>query len=368
MKDMYRIKSMARIGVWVVAALLFWLLFPLCIPTFHAEVPDRQVYSIRHQELRDNNPLYTDLFLKSIKSHNGYLILGTSESNDRPKGNYYNFLNADTSILSGFSLVAGAGRTACTYFPLIQSNDNVSGLKVIYYINPAYWCGKLAPNSADYFQRYLSYTVYKKANRPKRKDVEDILNKNLQNTQFVDRASDFLAYYVDRWRRKFYQDMAFNLDDSKFKNGVSWLYPKNPNALKTLAPPDTSQYDYAFNIVKSFDIHSYTMHPNVQETYRFDELRTMVRLCKSRKVDVTYVVGPYNKVAYQQANPTELPYIQEIVDNIRHLLEEEGVSYLDCTEFSSTPGFFADWQHHTSYGGYLLYQKMREYVLEKENR
>jgi len=277
-------------------------------------------------------------------------------------------LNEDTSVHCSFSLVAGAGRTACTYFPLIQSNDNVCGLKVIYYINPAYWCGKLAPNSADYFHRYLYYTVYRQSNRPKRSDVDEILKRNLHDLQLVGLEDDFLAYYVDKWRRKFSQDLAFALDTSSYYEILYNVYPKDPNMLKVLAPPDSSEYNYTTNTLNDFDIYDHIMHPKPRETYRFDELRTMVRLCKSRNVDVTFVVGPYNQIAYQQANPSELPYIQEIVDRIKQLLDEEGASYIDCSEFSDTPGFYADWQHHTSYGGYLLYQKMKEYVLEKENR
>ena len=74
--------------------------FALFIPTYHAlECPEweGQLYTIRHQELRDNNQLYIGFLLKSVKRNGGYLVLGTSETNARPKGNYYDFLNADTT-------------------------------------------------------------------------------------------------------------------------------------------------------------------------------------------------------------------------------------------------------------------------------
>ena len=79
---MYRLKFLARIGLLVIAALVFWLLVAVCIPPFRApECPEweGQLYTIRHQELRDNNPLYIDMLLKSVKRNGGWLVLGTSE-------------------------------------------------------------------------------------------------------------------------------------------------------------------------------------------------------------------------------------------------------------------------------------------------
>ena len=178
MKELYRLKNLAFIGVVTLFAVLVWLAVAWCIPTFRAPETEQQLYAIRHQELRDNNPLYTDLLLQSIKRNGGYLVLGTSESNGRAKGNYFDFLNADTAIHGGFSVIAGAGRTPCTYFPLIQSNANVKGLKVIFFLNPSYGCGKLAASNADYFNRYVSYTAYKRANKPKNQDVANILKTN----------------------------------------------------------------------------------------------------------------------------------------------------------------------------------------------
>ena len=129
--NMYRMKNMAFVGIVALVAVAFWMLASLCIPTFKYSSLDKQLYTIRHQELRDNNTLYTDLFLQSIKDNNGYLVLGTSESGSVSGGNYFDFLNADTTLDVRFSVVAGAGRTACTYFPLICGNENIENLKVV---------------------------------------------------------------------------------------------------------------------------------------------------------------------------------------------------------------------------------------------
>lgn len=368
MKEVYRLKNLARIGVVALAAVVFWLLVAVCIPTFRAPKTNGQLYTIRHQDLRDNNPLYTDLLLQSIKKNGGYLVLGTSESNGRAKGNYYDFLNADTAIHCGFSVIAGAGRTTCTYFPLIQSNENVKGLKVIFFLNPSYGCNKLAASNADYFNRYVSYTAYKRANRPKNQDVAEILKTNKRQIFFMDRVGDFFGFHLDQLRRKYYQDLAFRLDDSDFFESIVWLERAAIAAMPLNGtPPDSSRYNYRLNVASGFDVHSYTLYPHPEDPYRSDELRTMIRLCKQRGVDVVFVAGPYNHIAFEKVHPSELPKMQQVSKNMLRVLEEEGADYIDCTDLSAEPGVFEDWQHHSSYGAFLIYQRIKSYVLEKEN-
>ena len=372
MKEVYRLRFLARIGMLAMVAVAFWLVVAMLIPTFRApQCPEwnGQLYTIRHQDLRDNNPLYTNLLLTSVKRNGGWLVLGTSETNARPKGNYYDFLNTDTSLRCGFSVIAGAGRTACTYFPLIQSNDNVHGLKVIFFLNPSYGCGKLAYSNEDYFNRYVSTAAYREANRPNNQGVEQILRLNEGNILWLDRVGELLGYKIDKLRRKYYQDLAFWLKPERFSEDLVWLDSAKVAQLpKECVRPDSSRYNYELNVGASFDVHSYTLWPHPESSYRCDELRTMIRLCKERQVEAVFVLGPYNHIAYQKVHPAELPKIQEVSANLKQVLESEGASYIDCTDLSAEPGVFADWQHHTSYGGYLIYQKIKRYVEEKESR
>ena len=367
--QIYRTKSLSWIGAVVLAAFITWMVVACLIPTFCAPEPEKQLYTIRHQDLRDNNALYTDLLLKSVKANGGYLVLGTSETNARPKGNYYDFLNADTTLHCGFSVIAGAGRTSCTYFPLIQSNANVKGLKVIFFLNPSYGCGKLASSNVDYFSRYVSHTLYRQSNRPKNQDVDNILKVNKKQELLVDRVGDYFGSHIDKLRRKYYQDMRFRHDSAKFFGSLVWLDSARVAGLPQRCDrPDSSRYNYRMNVGADFDVHSYTLWPHPEEPYRCDELRTMIRLCKERGVDVVFVAGPYNHIAFAQVHPAELPKIQQVSKNMLCVLDEEGATYIDCTDLSTVPGVFADWQHHTSYGAFLIYQKIRDYVLEKENR
>lgn len=372
MKEVYRLRFLARIGVVVMVAVAFWLVVARFIPTFHApQCPEweGQLFTIRHQDIRDNNPLYTNLLLTSVKRNDGWLVLGTSETNARPNGNYYDFLNTDTALRCGFSVIAGAGRTACTYFPLIQSNENVRGLKVLFFLNPSYGCGKLAYSNEDYFSRYVSSAVCREANRPVNEDVERILQANLPKLNWGVRVGEWLACHTDRLRRKYSQDLAFSLNPSKFGETLTWLDSAMVSRLPdSCARPDSSRYNYELNVGASFDVHSYKLRPHPESSYRADELRTMIRLCKARGVDIVYIAGPYNEIAYRKVYPQDLPDIQQVSAEMLKVLDEEGAAYIDCTDLSAEPGVFADWQHHTSYGAYRIYQKIKNYVLEKENR
>ena len=369
MKELFRLKNLAFVGVVALVAVLVWLAVAVCIPTFHAPETEQQLYTIRHQDRRDNNPLYADLLLLSIKRNGGYLVLGTSESNGRAKGNYFDFLNADTAIHCGFSVIAGAGRTSCTYFPLIQSNENVKGLKLIFFLNPAYGCNKLSASNADYFNRYVSYTAYKQSNKPKNQDVANVLKTNKRQIFFMERVGDFFGFHLDKLRRKYYQDLRFKLDSTQFQENLTWLdsfaIARMPRSCDC---PDSSRYNYQLNVAAGFDVHSYTLYPHPEEPYRSDELRTMIRLCKVRGVEVVFIAGPYNHIAFEKVHPSELPKMQQVSQNMLRVLNEEGAEYIDCTDLSAEPGVFEDWQHHSSYGAFLIYQKIKAYVLEKENR
>ena len=367
--QIHKTKSLSRIGVTVLSALALWIVAACLIPTFRAPESCAQLYTIRHQDLRDNNSLYTDFLLKSIKDNDGYLVLGTSETNELPTGNYFDFLNADTSLHATFSVIGGAGRTACTYFPLLQSNENVQNLKVIYFVNPAYWCNKLASSNADYFHRYVSITEYKKSNNPKNQDIDRILKANLRNVRWLDRVAEPMARVSDRIRRKYYQDLVFTLDFTQFYETLIWPDIRNiTRKAQQHNPPDSNRYNYSLNVSRKFDVNSYELRPHPEEQYRYDELRTMVRLCKERGVDIVFVVGPYNHVAFEKVHPEELAKMQQVPKNIISLLEEEHANYINCSDLSTVPGAFEDWQHPNSYGAYLIYQKIRDYVLEKENR
>ena len=367
MKRMYQLKNLAFVGASVLVVLTALSVLSVCIPSFRASVPKQQLYTIRHQELRDNNPLFTDLFLQSIQKNNGYLILGSSESDYLPTGNYTDFLNADTT-LPFFSVMAGAGKTSACYFPLFLSNDNVENLKVLYFVNPAFWCNKKAHSGDIYFHRYTSYTCYRRANRPKDEKLTQLFKINLRNARPDERIGDFFEYYTDRIRRKYYQDLANHLDSTKFYSKLIWIVPKNQFGSHIGHDIiDSAQHDFQFNMSKSFDRSLYRLSVDTNATYRYEELRATIAVCKARHIDITFIVGPYNQIAMQNSTPDEVQRFERVCHNIRQILDQENMPYIDATDLSGMQGTFSDWQHHSSYGAYLIYKKIREYVLEKEN-
>jgi len=369
MKKLYQTKVLAWIGSVVLISVLVFLLLSWLIPTFKAPEAEKQLYTIRHQELRDNNPLYTDLFLKSIKQNNGYLVLGTSESNTLPHGNYYDFLNADTTLPCKFSVVAGAGRTPCTYFPLIQSNDNIKNIKIIFFINPRYWSDWLAKSNNKYFNRYVSLAEYKLVNHPKNPQVNHILKANMRHTPLKSRVGEWGNYLMDKMRKKYYQDLVFDLNPKRFDKSLHYFGGIHTlGEFPNFGTVDSTRYDFKYNVALPVETNLGSLSVDTSITYRYDELRTMIALCKEHHVDITFIVGPYNQIALQKTCPEEFPNMKTVCRNIKAICQQEGVPYIDATDISNQLGAFNDYQHHSSYGAYLIYQKIKEYVLEKENR
>lgn len=368
MNRIYRLKILAWIGTVSLIAFGFWLVMACCIPSFHVMTADEQLYTIRHKDLRDNNTLYIDLFLNSIKQNNGYLVLGTSETNTLKNGNYYDFLNADTNFTPRFSVIAGAGRTACTYFPLIQGNPEIENVKIIYFINPIYWTIRFSKNNGNYFHRYVSYFVYRKANHPHDAGADAILQAN-KKRYFPLYIADWLNYAFNRVRWKYIQDLKYAVDSSHFQNTLHYF----PHAKQLELHPqmdciDSTDYCFVYNMYDTSYLHAYHFKVDTISRYRYDELEAMIALCRQHKVDVTFVIGPYNRKAFSELNPKEIPHFENVYVQIRHLLDKNECHYVDASDLSDVPGVFNDWQHHTSYGAYLLYLKIKDYVLEKENR
>ena len=369
MKTLYRLRTLAWIGTVSIGALVFWLIVAWCIPSFHVETTGKQLYTIHHQDLRDDNRLYLDLFLNSIKQNNGYLMLGTSETNTLKDGNYYDFLNSDTDLSIRFSVIAGAGRTACTYFPLIQSNTNVENVKIIYYINPIYWTTQFSKNNREYFHRYLSYSVYRKANHPHNAGGDAILQANKTGSSWTTAVVDQLEFTFNRAHRKYKQDLWFSITSSDFEKSLN-KFPafRTLNSYHHFGRIDSANYCFMYNMSDTSHLRTYHFQVDTIARYRYDELQTMIALCRQHKVDLTFVIGPYNRKAFSELRPEDIPHFDIVYNQIRHILDTEGCPYVDASDLSDVAGVFRDWQHHSSYGAYLLYLKIKEYVLEKENR
>ena len=214
-----------------------------------------------------------------------------------------------------------------------------------------------------------SAVEYQRANRPKNGQVDDILKVNRKNATLSYRVGEWGYFVLDRARRKYYQDLIFDLNPKKFQKSLHhfWTRPgfdEYPNFGKV----DSAAYDFRYNVALPVETHLGALSVDTSITYRYDELHTMITLCREHCVDITFVIGPYNRIALQKTCPEEVANLETVCRNIKQMCQQEGVPYIDATDLSSRLGAFNDYQHHSSYGAYLIYQKIKEYVLEKENR
>ncbi|MCF0206972.1 MAG: hypothetical protein HUK15_06040 [Bacteroidales bacterium] len=369
MRGLYSLKVLAWIGACtLVASVVLLVAGWLFIPDFVPQGIDGQMYMIRHADLRDNDTLYTNLFLKSIKENKGYLVVGTSETTFIKNGNYHEFLNADSTLNCKFSVVAGAGRTAFSYFPLLLSNPNAQGLKMIYFINPIYWRYRYAESSLDYFYRYVSFAQYYLSNRPKNDLVDKILKKNLLNERPLAVAGDFLELFVNKGRKKFSRDIDYYRNPNLFYSNISLVGKKTFGPFEHYGEIDSANYNFDYNVLKSFDVGIVSLFIDTVSQYRYDELQAMSQICKQKGVDITFIVGPYNGILFEKTYPDQLPKLDSVVCRIKRVLDQNEMAYIDASGFSYTSGFFSDAQHHSHYGAYLLYKEIKDYVLEKEKR
>ena len=52
---------------------------------------------------------------------------------------------------------------------------------------------------------------------------------------------------------------------------------------------------------------------------------------------------------------------EDLEDQLRDKFSKEGFNFIDATDISEIPATFLDKQHHSKFGGYLLYKRIKEY-------
>ena len=112
--------------------------------------------------------------------------------------------------------------------------------------------------------------------------------------------------------------------------------------------------------LKTFHNHQWFDPINSSENYRFRELKSFISLCKELKIDVTYVVCPYNERFISNYSPESLGGYENVMKQIKQVLELENSSYVDASDISGLAGTFNDHQHYSSYGAFLIYQKLKK--------
>ena len=340
------------------------------IPSYEAQHLDKQLLKIKGKHLKYSDSPHVKDFLLSVKNNDGYICMGTSESTPLRDGNYYEFLDQDTSYETRFSILGGAGWTCGLHMPmLLQHKNEVRSLKLIYFINPVYWRSELNGFDKGYWNRYLNYSYYKEV----LKHDEDALlhNISLEYSQELNTGQKFLSwmeYHIRKLRKPFFQDLRYYLFQGDYKSDLAFLAEEKTgfNAFEYFGTIDTTYLDTNWNISHEFKGRTW-LNPMIDNDYRTKELRSFIHLCNLLEVEVTYVLGPINERYIKKYHPPYLEGYQNTLGMLASVLRSEDVDWIDLTYLGSVPGSFIDNQHHSSYGAYFIYQDIKKHLNEKED-
>ncbi|MBU0489283.1 MAG: hypothetical protein KKA07_04365 [Bacteroidetes bacterium] len=371
--DIYRTSNLSKYGLFLfVVLLVFVVAGPLLIPRFHGKISNQQIANINGNHFKYNDEPQVSQFLQSIKSHNGYLVLGTSESGDIASGNYYNFLNNDTDITPRFSVLSGAGRTCGMHIPMfLNHRDESRGLKVIYLINPAYWRANLCVTNKEYLTRYLNYNMCRNMtlSDEERAQFSFPIDAFSERLNIFERLLLSIDYGFRNLRKCYFQDLRYHLNPRLYDNKFNYI-PDDKVSLtnyEKFGEINTDEIDTVWNMIYSYTHQGWFRPVNETNENRTSELRAFIAVCKALGIKCTFILGPYNERFINNYSPEALAGYQRLAQNTKELLITEDVDYIDANDISAAPGAFVDHQHHSSYGAYLLYLKIKEHIHEAEN-
>ncbi|MDT8393830.1 MAG: D-alanyl-lipoteichoic acid biosynthesis protein DltD [Bacteroidales bacterium] len=369
--NIYKTKNLSDYGIFILIALVvIVILGNLLIPTYSIQNIDRQVLNLKGKYLKYDDAPHVEEFILSVKNSKGYICMGTSESTPLRDGNYYEFLDQDTTYNTRFSILGGAGRTCGIHMAmLLNHKDIIDSLQIIYFINPVYWRSELNGFDKGYWMRYLNYYTYQNTlSADKDALFAGISQKYAKELNFGEKFLHYATAWLRKIRKPFFQDMRYLLNEEKYLDDLAFIAHKKEGfgQFDHFGKIDTSYLDTSWNITHEFRERTW-LNPMVDKDYRTRELKHFIHLCNKLNVKATYILGPVNEIYISNYHP---PYLQDYlkkVDEIRLLLEEENVDYVDMTWLGSVPGSFIDNQHHSSYGAYLIYREIKQHLHEKED-
>ncbi len=365
MHTFYKTSSLARNGIFLLVSVVV-LLGVLFIPDFKWKETSRQVYSIPGINLKYDDEPFVSHFFKSIKANDGYLILGTSESSSLKGGNYYDYLNSDIEVRESFSVLAGAGRTGGLYIPLfINHKKEVKGLRVIYLINPVYWGSNLSQVNKEYWSRYSNYGYSSGIElSEKEKAFYQPVQEYYDKINLFEKATYTIEYWIRNVREPYFNHLTFLLNPKKYEERITYVKKgaKDLSAYPLFGQIDTEEIDTSRSHAFNFHNPDWFKSVDLKGDYRYEELSAFVDLCQYLDIQATFILGPYNERFIKHYDVGSLsPYV-DVTQKLKTMLEEKGADYIDATDISQAPGAFIDHQHHSSYGGYLLYQKIKQHL------
>jgi hypothetical protein len=357
-----RIALRNRLWIPLAASIIVTTLIPF--PLIWIQLP--QANTINGAYLKEGNRAY-EVFVRGIKNSNGVLILGTSETDNKLDGlNYWGFLNKDKLVKPYFSILAGAGRTSSIYFPLILKNPEVfKKLKILLYINPTYWRHGLSNFNTFYYTRYIGPFLFTNTKNAvmQRGLYSKFMKLALLDTLFADGVQLGL-------KEQIYQNV--NTFKSYYNYDLARILFNSENMIKdqTFDPISHEQIaeykkgvDSSYNATFSFIAKDAPPFPQIdtESTFRYEELKEFLLLCNDYQINVTVYLGPYNSVYCKKKNPELIEQYEEVMTNIRMIIANAGVPFIDGSSISYTPGTFLDVQHISKYGAFITAQQIKKH-------
>jgi len=368
----YKTKNLSNNGKFIAIVCIVLLIFgKVLIPNVSTLSETKQIFTLNGKNIKYNDSPEVSQFFKSIQQNNGFLCLGTSESGSIDGGNYYNFLNSDPDIQnSKFSILAGAGRTCGLYIPLfLQHKKELNNIKLIYFINPVYWGNNLCDVSPHYWERYSNYRMTKYAHFDSiNSEIFAPVNDYYKSLNLFVKSRLSIEYFLHNHRRAYFHDLKYVVNPETYSDQFTFI----SNSYRDLSldsvginKPNINELDTVFNISKSFTHKDWFSQVNTESDYRYRELKGFIKLCKHLNISATFILGPINKRFILSYASSDMAAYNTVIENVRKMLQDEKVDFIDATDISSTIGAFKDHQHHSSYGGYLIYQKIKAHFYEK---
>lgn len=368
----YKTRNLANNGKYlIILTVVLFLSGSFLIPEFKVKNINKQLYNVNGISLKYNDNNTVLHFVRSIKKNKGYLCLGTSETSILPDGNYFDFLNNDPEFEYNFSVLAGAGRTCGIYIPIFLSHrTELDSLKIIYFINPVYWRADLCKVSKDYWDRYSNYAMCKNVEMTNEERQAYFLpvEAYYDKLNYFQKVSSELEYFFRKQRKSYFYDLRYLLNPEEYEDGLTFISPKKNNSkiYNNFGRIDYEKMDTIWNVLRTFSDKDWFKAIDKSDKYRFEELLSFIKLCKDLSIKATYILGPYNGRFIEKYENKSLKAYDETVQKIRKMLMEENVSFIDASDISFTTGAFNDHQHHSSYGAFLIYKKIKFHFNEKE--
>jgi hypothetical protein len=371
MFEEYKTRFLYKNGIYI-CVVLFVLLLVGGISKYEylSPEPNKQVYTINGFDIKFNGQSTMYYFFKSIKNNNGYLCIGTSESTSLDDGNYFDFINADSSLNFKFSKLTGAGRTCGLFMPMLMLNrDVVKDLKIIYFINPVYWRTDLSNPLTVYWSRYSNYDI--NASTKFEDENEIALFKPVQAYMDIlpikDKFFETVENRIRNLRKPYFEGLRLKLKPEEFIAKHEYVSTnKSLDSYDNFGEIDIEKIDTVWNIRKNFENKGGFKPIDTSTNYRYEELESFVKLCDYLNIDAHFIVGPYNWRFVSEYDPNSIDEYENCINKIKSILQENNSSVIDMSYISYLPGTFIDYQHHSSYGAYLIYKELKQKLNEED--